>query len=118
MDTSPMLIILVPVLMPLVKMMGLDPVHFGVVMVMSVCLGVITPPVGVSIYIVCGIAGISMEEYSKFLLPFLIALAVSVFIIAYVPMLCLILPKLGRRNGLTADLSLRPPGRNASRARW
>ena len=72
MDFVPTVLILTPVLMPLIKISGIDPVYFGVVFVMSTAVGLLTPPVGVVLNVACGIGGITMEEGSKGVAPFVL----------------------------------------------
>jgi tripartite ATP-independent transporter DctM subunit len=72
MDFVPTVLILTPVLMPLIKISGIDPVYFGVVFVMATAVGLLTPPVGVVLNVACGIGGITMEEGSKGVAPFVL----------------------------------------------
>lgn len=93
-DLAPAIIILVPVLLPVVQQLGIDPVHFGAIMVMNLGIGLDTPPVGTSLYAVCHIADISLEELSKGTLPFLISNLAVLFLVTYVPVVAMYLPKL------------------------
>ena len=86
--------ILVPVLMPVITKVGIDPVHFGLVMMTTVTLGGMTPPVGVAMYTVCGMLDCSMDEYTREAIPLLAAVLVLVGILIYFPWLVLALPKL------------------------
>ncbi|WHX42674.1 TRAP transporter large permease subunit [Mesobacillus sp. AQ2] len=72
MDLTPAILIFTPVLLPLVKMAGIDPVYFGIVMVINLCIGLITPPVGTVLYVGCGISKISLAELTKGIWPFLV----------------------------------------------
>ena len=72
-DFTPTVLILTPVLMPVVKAAGIDPVYFGVLFIMNNAIGLITPPVGTVLNVVCGVSKISMEEAFRGVLPFLIA---------------------------------------------
>lgn len=72
MDFVPTVLILTPVLMPIIKIAGIDPVYFGVVFVMSTAIGLLTPPVGVVLNVACGIGGITMEQGSKGVAPFVL----------------------------------------------
>ena len=93
-ETTAALILLTPILVPPVMMVGIDPVHFGLVMVLTLMIGLITPPVGVVLYIISSIAGARFEEVTRAVLPFLVPLIVVLFLIAFVPELVLFLPRL------------------------
>jgi tripartite ATP-independent transporter DctM subunit len=83
-DFTPTVLILTPVLMPLVKQAGIDPVYFGVLFIMNNAIGLITPPVGTVLNVVCGVAKINMDTAFKGVLPFLLAqLAVLALLIAF-----------------------------------
>jgi TRAP-type transport system large permease protein len=72
MDLTPAILIFTPVLLPLVKMAGIDPVYFGIVMVINLCIGLITPPVGTVLYVGCGISKINLVDLTKGIWPFLV----------------------------------------------
>jgi len=93
-DLSPAVIIFTPILLPIVQRLGLDPVHFGVIMVVNLAIGLFTPPVGVCLFITCGIAGISIAETVRAFVPFLIAMILVLLLITYVPPLVMFLPNL------------------------
>jgi C4-dicarboxylate transporter DctM subunit len=84
--------ILLPILMPVVYSLGINPVAFGVIMTVNLAIGQITPPVGVNLYVACGIAKISLKEITKHLTPFLVAALVSLMLITYIPQISLWLP--------------------------
>jgi C4-dicarboxylate transporter DctM subunit len=85
------LIVLTPILLPIVKTWSIDPIHFGVVMVTLMAIAVMTPPVGVCIYIICNITKLSIEEVSRAILPFSVGLIVSIILIIVVPQISLFL---------------------------
>ncbi|MGL4440680.1 MAG: TRAP transporter large permease [Bosea sp. (in: a-proteobacteria)] len=91
METFAAIIILAPVLAPVAQQLGIDPVHFGLIMIVNLAIGMVTPPVGVNLFVACGIARISMEQLMRPLLVFLAVLIVNMFIITYVPWLSLVL---------------------------
>lgn len=91
METFAAIIILAPVLAPVAQQLGIDPVHFGLIMIVNLAIGMVTPPVGVNLFVACGIAKISMEQLMRPLLVFLAVLVVNMFIITYVPWLSLVL---------------------------
>jgi len=93
-ETAPALTIVTPVLVPLADKMGIDPVHFGVIVCFNLVLGLITPPVGGVLFSVCGITGMSLERLSRGIwIPFLIAVGV-LLIITFVPALSTFLPRI------------------------
>ena len=94
MEPLPALLILIPVLVPVVKAVGIDLVHFGLVMVFNLCIGLITPPVGILLYICAKFANVTLEEESRELMPFLIASVAVLIIITVFPSTVLWLPAL------------------------
>ena len=91
-DLTPSLFLLVPILLPVARAYGLDPVHFGVIMVTNLCVGLITPPVGTVLYVTNSIAKISLGQLVKELLPMYVVLFAVVLLVTYVPFLVLWLP--------------------------
>lgn len=94
METIAAITILVPVLLPLMDKIGVDPVHFGLIMVLNLMIGLLTPPVGLVLYILARISGISFERTTRACAPFLIPLLVTLGVVTYWPGLVLWLPKL------------------------
>jgi TRAP-type C4-dicarboxylate transport system permease large subunit len=94
MDLAPMLLICTPILLPVVVKFGVDPVHFGMIMIVNLGIGLITPPVGPTLFVGCAIGKVSMEEISKELWPFYGAMCVALLLVTYVPALSLWLPSL------------------------
>lgn len=92
MDSPPIIFILTPILAPLVAQYGIDPIHFGVVMVLNLMIGLITPPVGMVMYVTSGIAGIRMDQFAREVWPFLVALVLVLATITFVPPLVTFLP--------------------------
>ncbi|MBE3598546.1 MAG: TRAP transporter large permease [Limnochordaceae bacterium] len=95
-EPAPALVLLVPVLMPLVQRIGVDPVHFGVIMVLNLVIGLVTPPVGASIFVVSAISRVPLGSMAKAMVPFLVASLVVLLLVTYVPALSLWLPSLAR----------------------
>lgn len=89
-----LMVILVPILMEITRSLGIDPVHFGVVLVFNTTIGSITPPVGTVLYTVCSITKCSIEEFSREFLPFLISLIGVLLLLTFVPPLVTFLPNL------------------------
>ena len=94
MEPVSVLLILVPMLLPIIDSLGIDRVHFGLVAVLNLMIGLITPPVGVCLYIVAKIAGVSFESAVRATLPFIATLILVLFIVTYVPWLVTFLPRL------------------------
>ena len=93
MDMTPAVLIFTPIFLPIVVDLGMHPVHFGIMMVLNLCVGLCTPPVGSVLFVGCGIANISIAKVVKPLIPFFIAMFVSLMIVTYVPELSLWLPR-------------------------
>ena len=93
-ETLSLMILLVPVLMPLINALGIDPVHFGVVFTLNLMIGLITPPVGMSMFIACSIAKIRLVDFAREIPLFVVALVVVLLLITYYPPLVLFLPNL------------------------
>ena len=89
-DFAPTLLILTPVLMPLVREAGIDPVYFGVLFIMNNAIGLITPPVGIVLNVVCGTAKLSMSELMKGIMPFLLAEVAVLFLLVLFPSIVLV----------------------------
>ncbi|WP_282172867.1 TRAP transporter large permease [Cytobacillus firmus] len=85
MDLTPAILIFTPVLLPLVKMAGIDPVYFGIVMVINLCIGLITPPVGTVLYVGCGISKISLVDLTKGIWPFLVVHVIVLLLLILFP---------------------------------
>jgi TRAP-type C4-dicarboxylate transport system permease large subunit len=93
MDMSPLILILTPILLPVVTKLGIDPVHFGMIMMVNLGVGLITPPVGTVLFTGSAIAKLSIGTVSKALTPFFVALFVVLMMVTYVPWLSLWLPR-------------------------
>ena len=94
METIAAITILVPVLMPLVERIGVDPVHFGVIMVLNLMIGLLTPPVGMVLYVLARVANISLDRTTRACAPFLIPLIATLAIVTYWPSMVMLLPNL------------------------
>jgi C4-dicarboxylate transporter DctM subunit len=92
METSASLIILTPVFLPVVEKLGIDPVHFGVVMVTALAIGMLTPPLGICLFISCNIAHIQLSEIIRYITPFLVIMIAMLVLITYVPDLVMVIP--------------------------
>jgi C4-dicarboxylate transporter DctM subunit len=94
METLATIMILTPVLLPIMYNLGVDPVHFGVVMVATLAIGFQTPPLGENLFVASGIGGASIEDISVKAIPFAVMSVVAIFLIAYFPQISLWLPSL------------------------
>ncbi|MDN6322138.1 MAG: TRAP transporter large permease [Halomonas sp.] len=94
METIAAITILVPVLLPVAITAGVDPVHFGVIMVLNLMIGLLTPPVGMVLYVLSRVSGISFEKCMRGTLPFLVPLVVALLLVTFVPAISLWLPTL------------------------
>ncbi|NLC15838.1 MAG: TRAP transporter large permease subunit, partial [Firmicutes bacterium] len=93
-DLGANIIIFVPVLYPITQMAGIDPLHFGVVTVVALAIGLITPPVGACLFIACEISGSTLVEASKAMLPFIVALILVLLLIIVFPGMITLIPNL------------------------
>ena len=91
MDALANILILTPLLLPVIREVGIDPIHFGIVMIVSIAMGFLTPPVGVNLFVGCSIGNISIERLSVAVLPFLGAMVLALLVLAFVPQISLIL---------------------------
>ena len=93
-DATALLIILVPVLVPMITALDLDPVHIGVVVVLNLMIGLITPPFGLVMYVVCSLLNVRISAFTREVWPFLIALLAALVTVTYVPQVVLFLPRM------------------------
>jgi tripartite ATP-independent transporter DctM subunit len=93
MEALAALIILIPVFMPVIKAVGIDPVHFGLVVVLNLMIGTLTPPVGIVLFVVSRVAKLPFEEVTRATAPFLVPLIVVLLLITVFPELVLFLPR-------------------------
>ena len=94
MSETAAMIILMPVFLPALKALNIDPIHFGIVMMLNIAIGMATPPFGVNLFVTCSIAKITIEEYAKEVWPFIAAMVISLLLLTYIPQISLFLPKL------------------------
>ncbi|WP_226670675.1 TRAP transporter large permease [Metabacillus litoralis] len=94
MDMAPLILIATPILLPVATSVGMDPVQFGVVLILSLAIGLITPPVGTCMFVGCAIGKIPIEKSAKNMLPFYGAMIIVLLLITFIPQLTLTLPKI------------------------
>ncbi|MEW5945078.1 MAG: TRAP transporter large permease [bacterium] len=92
MDMAPLILIVTPVLLPVVTKIGMDPVHFGIVLLLNLGIGLCTPPVGTTLFVGCAIGGISIEKTTRALPPFYLAMVSVLLLVTYVPWFTMFLP--------------------------
>ena len=88
-DSTSALYIFTPLFAPVALQLGIDPIHLGVVMIVNLAIGLFTPPVGVNLYVACGIGKISIEDISKGIIPCLVAMLIILLLITYIPAISL-----------------------------
>lgn len=94
METIASIIILTPILLPIVQTMGVDPIHFGIIMTVNLAIGFCTPPLGANLFVATGVANVSLEALVKSITPFLLAMLVMLMMVTFIPHLSLLLPSM------------------------
>ena len=94
MDMSPLILILTPILLPVVKLLGVDPVHFGMIMMVNLGIGLITPPVGTVLFVGSAVSKLPMGQITRAMKPFFVVLFGVLLLVTYVPAISLWLPKM------------------------
>ncbi len=94
METLATIIILTPLLLPVVTNLGVDPIHFGILLVVNSEIGFLTPPLGVNLFVASGISKISLERITRAILPFIFGFLVAITILTLIPQLSTFLPNL------------------------
>jgi tripartite ATP-independent transporter DctM subunit len=92
MDMTPAILIFTPIFLPIVEQLGIHPLHFGIIMIMNLCIGLCTPPVGTCLFLGCSIAGTTVTKVVRYIVPFFIAMIVTLLITIYVPAISMWLP--------------------------
>jgi tripartite ATP-independent transporter DctM subunit len=93
MDMAPLILIVTPILIPVIKSLGMSTVQFGVVLIYNLAIGLCTPPVGSALFVGCGIGKISVEKTVKAMLPLYGAMVAGLFLVTYVPAISIALPR-------------------------
>jgi tripartite ATP-independent transporter DctM subunit len=93
MDMTPAVLVFTPILLPAVVALGVDPVHFGIVMIANLCIGLCTPPVGTCLFIGCGVGRTTIARVVPVAIPFFVAMVIALMLITYVPAFSLWLPR-------------------------
>jgi tripartite ATP-independent transporter DctM subunit len=94
MDMTPAVLIFTPIFLPVALQLGIDPIHFGIIMVLNLCIGLCTPPVGSVLFVGCSIGGTTITSLLKPLLPMYFAMFVALMLVTYIPEISLFLPRM------------------------
>ncbi|SHM16467.1 TRAP transporter, DctM subunit [Caldanaerovirga acetigignens] len=94
MDMAPLILITTPILLPVAVQIGVDPVHFGIIMMLNLAIGLLTPPVGSTLFVGCAIGNISIEKLSRTMIPFYLTMIAVLLLITYVPGIVMFMPNL------------------------
>jgi len=89
----PAMIVFVPVMYPIAMQFGIDPLHYGILIIASIGIGVFLPPIGVGLFIACAIARLNIVESARYMAPYLIILILGLLVVTYVPWFTLVLPQ-------------------------
>ena len=93
-DNIPNIMILTPILVPIATAVGVDPIHFGIIMTANLAIGMVTPPMGINLFVASGMTKIPMLKLAKATFPFLLAFLISLILIIFVPQISLLLPSI------------------------
>lgn len=107
-ETSAAIIVLAPILVPVAIHFGVDPVHFGIIMVVNLAMGMITPPFGVNLFAACAVAKISLDRVVGYLLPFVLVIMACLMLITYIPSISLAMRDLVYAPAVTVEPSIGP----------
>ena len=91
MDTTPAILILPPILLPIVQAVGVDPIHFGVIMVVNLAIGFVTPPIGVNLFVASSLTDIPLMDIARKAMPMIVYFLIALIVITFVPALSLVL---------------------------
>ena len=94
MDATAAMLVFIPVLTPLATLIGLDPIHFGVIYCLLITIGLVTPPVGMTLFVTSNVSGISFTKICKSVIPFAVAAMLVTIALAYLPDVVLFIPNL------------------------
>ncbi len=94
MDMTPAVLIFTPIFLPVVKQLGIHPVHFGLIMIANLCIGLCTPPVGTCLFVGCGVGETTIVKVIRPLLPFFVAMIAALMLVTYIPQISLSIPEM------------------------
>lgn len=93
-DLTPAVLIFTPIFLPIATGFGMNPVHFGVMLILNLAIGSVTPPVGSVLFVGCNVANVTMEEVTKYIVPTFVAMVFALMLVTYIPALTLFIPQL------------------------
>jgi len=93
MDMTPAVLVFTPIFLPVVMKLGISPLHFGIIIILNLCIGLVTPPVGAVLFLGCGIGKTTIEKVLPYLLPLFVAMILSLLLVIYIPWISEALPK-------------------------
>jgi TRAP-type C4-dicarboxylate transport system permease large subunit len=96
MDMAPLILICTPILLPVVTSFGVDPVHFGIILIVNLGIGLLTPPVGSVLFVGCAVGNVTIEQVARTIWPFYIVMIIVLMLVTYIPALSLWIPSLAR----------------------
>jgi len=94
MDMTPAVLVFTPIFLPIVVRLGMHPVHFGIIMIANLCIGLCTPPVGTALFVGCGVGNTTISKIARPLIPFFCAMVAALLLITYIPKLSLWIPQM------------------------
>ena len=94
METTPAQMILVPILLPIVTALGVDPVHFGIIMILNLMIGLMTPPLGLVLFVLSSVSKVTIERLSRAVLPYIFVIGLVLILLTFVPEIVLFLPRI------------------------
>ena len=94
MDMAPIIIVVTPILMPVINAIGVSPIHFGIILMIALAIGLCTPPVGSALFVGCSIGKIKIEKVTKALMPFYLSMVIILLLVTYIPQIAMFLPNL------------------------
>ena len=94
MDMTPAILIFTPIFLPIAQSLGVDPVHFGVMMTFNLCMGIVTPPVGSCLFVGCSVGKVRLAQVIPYMLPMYIAMIITLLLVTFIPQISLLLPQL------------------------
>lgn len=93
-DLTPAVLIFTPIFLPIATSFGMSPVHFGIMLILNLAIGAVTPPVGSVLFVGCNVGGVSVEQVTKYIVPMFLAMVVALMMVVYIPALSLLIPQL------------------------
>ncbi|MBN1894963.1 TRAP transporter large permease, partial [bacterium] len=93
MDMTPAILVFTPIFLPVVMKLGISPLHFGIIMILNLCIGLVTPPVGSVLFLGCGIGKTSIEKVVPYLVPLFLSMILSLLLVTYIPWISEVLPR-------------------------